>query len=69
MQLIDTSVSSEASDVEGRIDALAQKLADRRAEMAKLKKEAKRQAKQRLRAMEVSLLNQIKVNLHHFFSI
>ncbi|XP_051170033.1 protein PFC0760c-like [Leptopilina boulardi] len=56
----DTSVSSEASDVEGRIDALAQKLADRRAEMAKLKKEAKRQAKQRLRAMEVSLLNQIK---------
>lgn len=60
-KFVDTTVSSDASDVEGRIELLAQKLADRRTEMARLKKEAKRQAKQRLRDMEASLLNQIKV--------
>ncbi|XP_031779180.1 centrosome-associated protein 350 isoform X1 [Nasonia vitripennis] len=56
----DTTVSSDTSDVEGRIELLTQKLADRRLEMARLKKEARKQAKQRLRALEANLLNQIK---------
>ncbi|XP_033226726.1 uncharacterized protein LOC117179148 [Belonocnema kinseyi] len=56
----DTTVSSDMSDVEGRIEVLAQKLSQRRTEMAMLKKEEKRQAKQRLRDMEASLLDQIK---------
>lgn len=49
------------SDVEGRIEILTEKLAERRVEMSRLKKEARKQAKQRLRAMEANLLNQIKV--------
>ncbi|KAJ8673086.1 hypothetical protein QAD02_004347 [Eretmocerus hayati] len=56
----DTTVSSDTSDVEGRIELLTQKLADRRLEMARLKKEARKQAKQRLRALEANLMNQIK---------
>lgn len=61
LKLPDTTVSSDTSDVEGRIELLTQKLADRRLEMARLKKEARKQAKQRLRALESNLLNQIKV--------
>ncbi|EFN78719.1 golgin subfamily B member 1 [Harpegnathos saltator] len=56
----DTTVSSDMSDVEGRIEILTEKLAERRMEMSRLKKEARKQAKQRLRAMEANLLNQIK---------
>ncbi|KAK0098378.1 hypothetical protein PV326_008967 [Microctonus aethiopoides] len=56
----DTTISSDASDVEGRVEALAEKLSERRAEMAKLKREARRQAKQRLKALEANLLNQIQ---------
>ncbi|KAK0161107.1 hypothetical protein PV327_009620 [Microctonus hyperodae] len=56
----DTTISSDASDVEGRVELLAEKLSERRAEMAKLKREARRQAKQRLKALEANLLNQIQ---------
>ncbi|XP_014203300.1 centrosome-associated protein 350-like isoform X1 [Copidosoma floridanum] len=56
----DTTVSSDTSDVEGRIELLTQELADRRLEMARLKKEARKKVKQRLRAVEANLLNQIK---------
>ncbi|XP_015117314.1 centrosome-associated protein 350 [Diachasma alloeum] len=56
----DTTISSDTSDVEGRVELLAEKLTERRAEMAKLRKEARRQAKQRLKALEANLLNQIK---------
>ncbi|RLU25479.1 hypothetical protein DMN91_001635 [Ooceraea biroi] len=56
----DTTVSSDTSDVEGRIELLTEKLAERRIEMARLKKEAKKQAKKQLRALEANLLNQIK---------
>ncbi|KAL0109434.1 hypothetical protein PUN28_014479 [Cardiocondyla obscurior] len=56
----DTTVSSDTSDVEGRIGLLTEKLAERRLEMARLKKEAKKQAKKQLRALEANLLNQIK---------
>lgn len=59
---VDTTVSSDMSDVEGRIEILTEKLAERRVEMSRLKKEARKQAKQRLRAMEANLLNQIKVS-------
>ncbi|XP_034946509.1 centrosome-associated protein 350-like [Chelonus insularis] len=55
----DTTVSSDTSDVEGRVELLVEKLAQRRAEMAKLKKEARKQAKQRLKTLEANLLNQI----------
>ncbi|KYN07297.1 hypothetical protein ALC62_01499 [Cyphomyrmex costatus] len=57
---IDTTVSSDTSDVEGRIGVLTEKLAERRLEMARLKREAKKQAKKQLRALEANLLNQIK---------
>ncbi|XP_012229219.2 LOW QUALITY PROTEIN: fap1 adhesin [Linepithema humile] len=57
---IDTTLSSDTSDVEGRIGLLTEKLAERRIEMARLKREAKRQAKKQLRALEANLLNQIK---------
>ncbi|XP_014221172.1 centrosome-associated protein 350-like [Trichogramma pretiosum] len=56
----ETTISSDTSDVEGRIELLTQKLADRRVEMARLKKEARKQAKQRLRTLEANLLTQIK---------
>ncbi|XP_024940681.1 centrosome-associated protein 350 isoform X2 [Cephus cinctus] len=56
----DTTVSSDTSDVEGRVELLTENLAERRLEMARLKKEARKQAKQRLRALETNLLNQIK---------
>ncbi|XP_063983213.1 centrosome-associated protein 350-like [Diachasmimorpha longicaudata] len=56
----DTTISSDTSDVEGRVELLAEKLTERRAEMAKLRKEARKQAKQRLKALEANLLNQIK---------
>ncbi|XP_011698591.1 PREDICTED: centrosome-associated protein 350-like isoform X2 [Wasmannia auropunctata] len=56
----DTTVSSDTSDVEGRIGLLTEKLAERRLEMARLKREAKKQAKKQLRALEANLLNQIK---------
>lgn len=57
---LDTTVSSDTSDVEGRIGLLTEKLAERRLEMARLKREAKKQAKKQLRALEANLLNQIK---------
>ncbi|XP_057333522.1 centrosome-associated protein 350-like [Microplitis mediator] len=55
----DTTISSDTSEVEGRVELLAEQLAERHAEMAKLKKEARRQAKQRLKTLEANLLNQI----------
>lgn len=63
----DTTISSDTSDVEGRIELLTQKLADRRLEMTRLKKEARKQAKQRLKALEANLLNQIKVGTIDFY--
>ncbi|XP_018340895.1 PREDICTED: uncharacterized protein LOC108747724 isoform X3 [Trachymyrmex septentrionalis] len=57
---IDTTLSSDTSDVEGRIGVLTEKLAERRLEMTRLKREAKKQAKKQLRALEANLLNQIK---------
>lgn len=59
---IDTTVSSDTSDIEGRIELLTEKLAERRIEMSRLKREARKQTKQKLRALEANLLNQIKVN-------
>ncbi|KAG7203515.1 hypothetical protein KM043_013569 [Ampulex compressa] len=56
----DTTVSSDTSDIEGRIEQLTEKLAERRIEMSQLKKEARKQTKQKLRALETNLLNQIK---------
>ncbi|XP_014482339.1 PREDICTED: protein MLP2-like isoform X2 [Dinoponera quadriceps] len=56
----DTTISTDMSDVEGRIEILTEKLAERRMEVSRLKKETRKQAKQRLRAMEANLLNQIK---------
>ncbi|KAG5344208.1 CE350 protein, partial [Acromyrmex heyeri] len=56
----DTTLSSDTSDVEGRIGVLTEKLAERRLEMTRLKREAKKQAKKQLRALEANLLNQIK---------
>lgn len=58
----DTTVSSDTSDVEGRIEELMKKVANRRAEVTRLKKEMRRQSKQRLRAVEANLLNEIKVS-------
>lgn len=60
--LVDTTVSSDVSDVEGRIEILTEELAKRRMEVSRLKKEARKQAKQRLRTMEANLLNQIQVS-------
>lgn len=54
-------MSSDTSDVEGRVELLAEKLAERRVEMAKLRRETRKQAKRRLKALELNLLNQIKV--------
>ena len=59
---IDTTVSSDTSDIEGRIELLTETLAKKRIEMSRLKKEVKKQTKQKLRALETNLLNQIKVN-------
>ncbi|KAK2584435.1 hypothetical protein KPH14_006815 [Odynerus spinipes] len=56
----DSTLSSDTSDVEGRIELLTEKLAERRIEMSRLKKEARKQAKQKLKALEANLLNQIK---------
>ncbi|XP_043277830.1 centrosome-associated protein 350-like isoform X2 [Venturia canescens] len=56
----DTTMSSDTSDVEGRVELLAEKLAERRVEMAKLRRETRKQAKRRLKALELNLLNQIK---------
>ncbi|XP_070154340.1 uncharacterized protein [Polyergus mexicanus] len=56
----DTTISSDTSDVEGRIGLLTEKLEERRIEMARLKREAKKQTKKQLRALEANLLNQIK---------
>ncbi|XP_058792180.1 centrosome-associated protein 350-like [Phymastichus coffea] len=56
----DSTISSDNSDVEGRIELLTKKLSDRRLEMTRLKKEARKQAKRRLKALEANLLNQIK---------
>ncbi|XP_043510376.1 centrosome-associated protein 350-like isoform X2 [Frieseomelitta varia] len=56
----DTTVSSDTSDIEGRIELLTETLAKKRIEMSRLKKEAKKQTKQKLRALEANLLNQIK---------
>jgi len=64
LSFIDTTVSSDTSDVEGRIGLLTEKLAERRIEMVRLKKEAKKQAKKQLRALEANLLNQIKVSVY-----
>lgn len=60
---IDTTVSSDTSDVEGRIEILTKKLAERRVELSRLKREARKQTKQKLRALEANLLNQIKVSV------
>lgn len=57
---IDTTVSSDTSDIEGRIELLTERLAERRIEMSRLKREARKQTKQKLRALEANLLNQIK---------
>nr|XP_031849069.1 centrosome-associated protein 350-like isoform X1 [Nomia melanderi]XP_031849070.1 centrosome-associated protein 350-like isoform X1 [Nomia melanderi] len=57
---MDTTVSSDTSDIEGRIELLTEKLAERRVEMSRLKREARKQTKQKLRALEANLLNQIK---------
>ncbi|XP_053984383.1 centrosome-associated protein 350-like isoform X1 [Hylaeus volcanicus] len=57
---IDTTVSSDTSDIEGRIELLTERLAERRLEMSRLKREARKQTKQKLRALETNLLNQIK---------
>ncbi|KAK9300120.1 hypothetical protein QLX08_007053 [Tetragonisca angustula] len=57
---IDTTVSSDTSDIEGRIELLTETLAKKRIEMSRLKKEVKKQTKQKLRALETNLLNQIK---------
>ncbi|XP_029171863.1 protein PFC0760c-like isoform X2 [Nylanderia fulva] len=57
---LDTTISSDTSDVEGRIGVLAKKLEERRIEIARLKREAKKQTKKQLRALEANLLNQIK---------
>ncbi|XP_015433454.1 PREDICTED: centrosome-associated protein 350-like [Dufourea novaeangliae] len=57
---MDTTVSSDTSDIEGRIELLTEKLAKRRVEMSCLKREARKQTKQKLRALEANLLNQIK---------
>ncbi|KAK9300121.1 hypothetical protein QLX08_007053 [Tetragonisca angustula] len=56
----DTTVSSDTSDIEGRIELLTETLAKKRIEMSRLKKEVKKQTKQKLRALETNLLNQIK---------
>ncbi|KAK1124481.1 hypothetical protein K0M31_006832 [Melipona bicolor] len=56
----DTTISSDTSDIEGRIELLTEKLAKKRIEMSRLKKEARKQTKQKLRALEANLLNQIK---------
>ncbi|OAD55138.1 hypothetical protein WN48_05464 [Eufriesea mexicana] len=56
----DTTISSDTSDIEGRIELLTEKLAERRIEMSRLKREARKQTKQKLRALEANLLNQIK---------
>ncbi|XP_066590009.1 centrosome-associated protein 350-like [Prorops nasuta] len=56
----DTTISSDTSDVEGRIELLTEKLAERRMEITRLRKESRRQAKQRLRTLEANLLNKIK---------
>ncbi|CAL7944513.1 unnamed protein product [Xylocopa violacea] len=56
----DTTVSSDTSDIEGRIELLTEKLAERRIEMSRLKREVRKQTKQKLRALEANLLNQIK---------
>ncbi|KAL2748905.1 centrosome-associated protein 350-like isoform X1 [Vespula maculifrons] len=56
----DSTLSSDTSDVEGRIELLTEKLAERRIEMSRLKKEARKQTKQKLKALEANLLNQIK---------
>lgn len=61
---IDTTISSDTSDVEGRIGLLTEKLEERRIEMARLKREAKKQTKKQLRALEANLLNQIKVSVY-----
>lgn len=59
---IDTTISSDTSDIEGRIELLTEKLAERRIEMSRLKREARKQTKQKLRALEANLLHQIKVD-------
>ncbi|XP_072744766.1 uncharacterized protein [Anoplolepis gracilipes] len=56
----DTTISSDTSDVEGRIGLLTEKLEERRIEMARLKREAKKETKKQLRSLEANLLNQIK---------
>lgn len=61
---IDTTVSSDTSDVEGRIEILTKKLAERRVELSRLKREARKQTKQKLRALEANLLNQLKVSVY-----
>ena len=60
---IDTTLSSDTSDVEGRIGLLTEKLAERRNEMTRLKREAKKQRKKELRTLEANLLNKIKVSV------
>ncbi|XP_020278337.1 centrosome-associated protein 350-like isoform X2 [Pseudomyrmex gracilis] len=59
--LQDTTVSSDMSDIEGRITALTEEVAKRRNEIARLKKEAKKRAKKQLLDMETNLLNKIKI--------
>lgn len=53
--------------MEGRIELLTEKLAERRIEMSRLKKEARKQTKQKLKALEANLLNQIKVCILYNF--
>ncbi|KAL6448354.1 hypothetical protein ACFW04_000353 [Cataglyphis niger] len=56
----DTTISSDTSDIEGRIGLLAEKLKKRRIQIALLKKEKKKQTKKQLLALEANLSNQLK---------
>lgn len=61
---IDTTISSDTSDIEGRIGLLAEKLKKRRIQIALLKKEKKKQTKKQLLALEANLSNQLKVSVY-----
>lgn len=61
---IDTTISSDTSDIEGRIGLLTEKLQKRRIEIERLKKEKKKQTKKQLLALEANLSNQLKVSVY-----
>ncbi|KAF7997464.1 hypothetical protein HCN44_006035 [Aphidius gifuensis] len=53
----DVTVSSDASEVAGRVELLSEELAEKKAVLVKL---SKKQTKQKLKALEADLLNKIK---------